>query len=117
MVVFLFPGQGSQFPGMAKDLYEKYDSVKALFDIADDACERDMKALLFDGSADDLKETENAQPAIVLASLAAREALLAEGFVSAGAAGHSLGEYSAMVDAGVLTPEDALRAVAARGEL
>ncbi|RKX91618.1 MAG: [acyl-carrier-protein] S-malonyltransferase [Spirochaetes bacterium] len=117
MVVFLFPGQGSQFPGMAKDLYEKYDSVKALFDIADDACERDMKALLFDGSADDLKETENAQPAIVLASLAAREALLAEGFVSAGAAGHSLGEYSAMVDAGVLTPEDALRAVTARGEL
>jgi len=117
MVVFLFPGQGSQFPGMAKDLYEKYGSVKALFDIADDACGRDMRALLFDGSADDLKETENAQPAIVLASLAAREALLAEGFVSAGAAGHSLGEYSAMVDAGVLTPEDALRAVTARGEL
>jgi [acyl-carrier-protein] S-malonyltransferase len=117
MVVVLFPGQGSQFPGMARDLYDKYESVKTLFKTADKACGRDMKALLFEGSADDLKETENAQPAIVLASLAAREALTAEGFESAGAAGHSLGEYSAMVDAGVLTAEDALRAVTARGQL
>jgi [acyl-carrier-protein] S-malonyltransferase len=107
MVVFLFPGQGSQFPEMAKDLYENYDSVKSLFAMASEACGRDMKSLLFDGSAEDLKETENAQPAIVLASLAAREAMKAEGFESSGAAGHSLGEYSAMVDAGVLTPEDA----------
>jgi [acyl-carrier-protein] S-malonyltransferase len=117
MVVFLFPGQGSQFPEMAKDLYENYDSVKSLFAMASEACGRDMKSLLFDGSAEDLKETENAQPAIVLASLAAREAMKAEGFESSGAAGHSLGEYSAMVDAGVLTPEDALKAVTARGAL
>ena len=117
MVIFLFPGQGSQFPGMSKDFYEKYDSVKTLFTRASDACGRDMKSLLFEGSAEDLKATENAQPAIVLASLAVREALLAEGFESAGSAGHSLGEYTAMVDAGVLSAEDALRAVTARGEL
>ncbi len=115
MVVFLYPGQGSQFPGMAKDLYEKYDSVKDLFKQASDACDRDMKTLLFDGSDEDLKATENAQPAIVLASLAARVALKIEGFESAGVAGHSLGEYTAMVDAGVLSIEDALKAVSARG--
>ncbi len=115
MVVFLFPGQGSQFPGMARDLFEKYASVKELFSLASEACGRDMKALLFDSEADTLKETENAQPAIVLASLAARAGLEAEGVISGGAAGHSLGEYSAMVDAGVLTPFDALKAVSARG--
>lgn len=116
MVVFLFPGQGSQSPGMAEDLYDSYDEVKELFSLASDACGRDMKALLFESDADALKETENAQPAIVLASLAAREALKARGLVSGGAAGHSLGEYSAMVDAGVLSPEAALKAVSARGE-
>ena len=115
MVAFLFPGQGSQFPGMAKDLYEKYASVKTLFSKASEACDRDMAALLFEGSAEDLKATENAQAAIVLASLAAREALTAEGIVSQTCAGHSLGEYSALVDAGVLSAEDALKAVSARG--
>ena len=117
MVVFLFPGQGSQSPGMAKDLYDEYEGVKALFSKADEACGMDMKGLLFDGTADELKATENSQPAIVLASLAVREALRAEGFESSGAAGHSLGEYSALVDAGVLTADDALRAVTARGKL
>ncbi len=115
MVTFLFPGQGSQTPGMAKDLFDRYNSVKDLFAMADEACGRDMKNLLFDSNADFLKETENAQPAIVLASLAARLAMITEGFESAAAAGHSLGEYSAMVDAGVLTAEEALKAVSARG--
>jgi [acyl-carrier-protein] S-malonyltransferase len=100
---------------MASDLYDRYDAVKHLFDLASGACGRDMKKLLFEGTEDQLKETENAQPAILLASLAALEALKAEGYESAGAAGHSLGEYSAMVDAGVLTAGDALKAVAARG--
>ena len=113
--VFLFPGQGSQEPGMAKDLFESYESVKALFRMASEACGKDMEALLFEGSAEDLKATENAQAAIVLASLAAKEALRTEGFESSGAAGHSLGEYTALVDAGVLSAEDALRAVTARG--
>ncbi|PIE04319.1 MAG: [acyl-carrier-protein] S-malonyltransferase [Spirochaetales bacterium] len=115
MVVFLFPGQGSQFSGMARDLYEKYSTVRDLFSLASDACERDMKALLFEGSEEELKDTANAQPAIVLASLAAREALRVEGVESEGAAGHSLGEYSAMVDAGVLSAADAFKAVSARG--
>ena len=114
-IIFFFPGQGSQFPGMAKDLFERYDAVKALFVQASEACGRDMKALLFDGSEEDLKDTQNAQPAIALASLASREAMAAEGFESAGAAGHSLGEYSALVDAGVLSPAAALKAVSARG--
>ena len=115
MVIFLYPGQGSQYPGMAKDFYEKYDGVKELFALASEACGRDMKSLLFDGSEDDLKDTGNAQPAIVLASLASRAAMNAEGLESSGAAGHSLGEYSALVDAGVLSPENALKAVSARG--
>lgn len=115
MVVFLFPGQGSQSPGMGKDLFDKYEGVRNLFEQASDACGRDMKALLFDGSDEDLKATENAQPAIMLASLAAREALLVQGIESSGAAGHSLGEYTAMVDAGVLSPVDAFKAVSARG--
>ncbi len=113
--VFLFPGQGSQEPGMAHDFFQRYDAVKELFAMASDVCGRDMKALLFGGTDEELKATENSQPAIVLASLAARAALAEEGMESAGAAGHSLGEYSALVDAGVLGAEDALRAVAARG--
>lgn len=113
--VFLYPGQGSQTPGMARDLFDRYEAVKELFQRAGEATGRDMAALLFEGSDEDLKATENSQPAITLASLAAREALAIEGIVSAGAAGHSLGEYSALVDAEVLTAEDALVAVAARG--
>jgi [acyl-carrier-protein] S-malonyltransferase len=100
---------------MASDLYERYESVKKLFSMASDVCGRDMKRLLFEGSEDELKETDNAQPAIVLASLAALEAMTAEGYLSVGSAGHSLGEYTAMVDAGVLSREDALKAVTARG--
>lgn len=114
--IFFFPGQGSQFPGMAKDLYERYSPVKALFEEASDACRRDMKALLFESDADELKDTKNAQPAILLASLAARAALAEEGLESTGAAGHSLGEYTALVDAGVLSVEDGFKAVSARGE-
>ncbi len=114
--VFLYPGQGSQFPEMAADLYERYEPVKSLFERASDVCRTDMAALLFNGSEVELKATENAQTAIVLASLAAREALAVEGIESDAAAGHSLGEYSALVDAGTLSAEDALLAVSARGK-
>ena len=114
--VFLYPGQGSQFPGMAADLFERYESVKSLFERASDVCRTDMADLLFSGTDDQLKATENAQTAIVLASLASREALAAEGIHSDAAAGHSLGEYSALVDAATLTAEDALLAVSARGK-
>jgi len=117
MVVFLYPGQGSQFPGMAGDFYDSYKEVRDFFETASDACGKDMKTLLFEGSADDLKATENAQAAIVTASIASRIVLNAEGLDSGGCAGHSLGEYSALADAGVLSAGDALKAVTTRGIL
>jgi len=116
MVVFLYPGQGSQFSGMAKDFYEEYQEVRDLFVLASDACGKDMAKLLFEGSEEELKATENAQAAIVLASLASRKVLELKGLTSGGCAGHSLGEYSALVDAGVLSAGDALKAVTFRGQ-
>ena len=115
--IFLYPGQGSQFSGMAADLFDRREAVRELFAEASEACGRDMKALLFEGSEDELKATENAQPAIVLASLAARAVMADAGLESTGAAGHSLGEYAALADAGVLSVSDALKAVSARGRL
>ena len=115
--IFLYPGQGSQFTGMAADLFERSAKVRELFADASDVCGRDMRALLFEASEDELKETENAQPAVVLASLAAWAVMADAGFESTGAAGHSLGEYAALVDAGVLSAADALKAVSARGSL
>lgn len=115
--IFLYPGQGSQFSGMAADLFDRREAVRELFAEASESCGRDMKALLFEGSEDELKATENAQPAIVLASLAARAVMADAGLESTGAAGHSLGEYAALADAGVLRVSDALKAVSARGRL
>ncbi len=117
MIVFLFPGQGAQSPGMALDLYDRYASVRDLFVLASDVCGRNMKKLLFESSESDLKNTLNAQIAVVLASMAAREALRVKGIESDGASGHSLGQYSAMADAGVLDLEDVFRAVNARGRI
>lgn len=113
----LFPGQGAQYPGMGKDLWDRYDSVKTLFQKASDSSGKNMEKLLFEGSEEDLKATENTQIAITLVSLSVRACLQEEGLISSAAAGVSLGEYSAMVDTGILTEEDAFQLVVKRGDI
>ncbi len=114
---FLFPGQGAQFPGMVKDFWEHYSEVKSLFEKASDFLGRDMKALLFEGSEQELKETVNTQVAVTLANLSVLRALHAENIHSDCAAGFSLGKFSAMADAGILSEEDVLSLVVKRGEI
>ncbi len=114
----LFPGQGSQYVGMGKDLVEAYPRARELFERADDALGFALSRLCFEGDAETLTATKNAQPAILLHSVAAARVLREEaGVEPAIAAGHSLGEYSALVAAGVLDEIDALRIVRRRGEL
>ena len=115
-VAIMFPGQGSQSPGMGKDLSEKFPVARQVFEEADDALGFAISRLCFEGPAEDLQLTENTQPAILTVSVAAFRALTEAG-VSAPAfvAGHSLGEYSALVAAGVLSLSDAVRTVRARG--
>lgn len=116
-IALLFPGQGAQYPGMGKDLWDRYAGVKALFEKASDTAGKDMEALLFRGSEEDLKATENTQIAITLVNLAVRACLAEEGVSSCCAAGVSLGEYAAMVDTGILSEEDAFRLVVKRGDI
>jgi [acyl-carrier-protein] S-malonyltransferase len=115
-VAFIFPGQGSQSVGMGKDLSERFPEARAVFDAADAALGERLSALCFEGPEEALKLTANTQPAILTVSLAAH-AVFAARFTQAPAfvAGHSLGEYSALVAAGSLSLADAVRAVRARG--
>lgn len=119
-IAFLFAGQGAQQIGMGQDLYEAYEPVRALFDRADAAVPFDLKRICFEGPEEELRRTDVSQPAIVVCSLAALEALKAElgGKLPAVAcaAGLSLGEYSALAFAGALPLEDALALVIARGK-
>ncbi len=112
-IAFVFPGQGSQKTGMGKDLYDNFEASKKIFDEAGEALGFDLKKVCFEGPEDRLKLTEIAQPAILTASIAALAALDKE---PALAAGHSLGEYSALVCAGVLRFSDAVRLVNKRGK-
>ncbi|HUK52250.1 MAG TPA: ACP S-malonyltransferase [Candidatus Binatia bacterium] len=112
---FLFPGQASQYPGMGRELYEKFASSRAVFDAADRALDFSISRLCFEGTEDDLKLTENTQPAMVTVSIAAFRALEEAGISPAMVAGHSLGEYSALVAAGSLDFVDAVRLVRQRG--
>lgn len=118
-LAFIFPGQGAQAVGMAKDLHEAYPAVRALYDRAAKAVPFDLRKISFEGPEDELKRTDVSQPAIVLASLAALEALKAElgGTLPAVKVtlGLSLGEYTALAFAGALPVEDALNLVIARG--
>jgi len=114
---FLFPGQGAQFPGMALDLLESgSEGVKALFSLASEIFGKDMEALLRNSTPEELKPTDIAQPAITLASLAAMVYLAEKGLKPAGAAGFSLGEYSALAAAGVISEKDCLYLVNERGK-
>ena len=112
---FLFPGQGSQYAGMGRELSGIYPAARAVFEQADAALEWPLSRLCFEGPEEDLKQTENTQPAVLAASLAAAAALDGEGARPDFVAGHSLGEYSALVAAGALTLPDALRLVRRRG--
>lgn len=113
---FLFPGQGSQFAGMGKTLAESFPEAKAVFDEADHALGFSLTKLCFEGPDEDLKLTENTQPALLTVSVAAFRVLEAQGFTPAVVAGHSLGEYSALVAAGALRFSDAVKLVRKRGQ-
>ena len=112
---FLFPGQGSQFAGMGKSLADSYPEAARVFEEADDALGFSLSRLCFEGPEEELKLTENTQPALVAVSSAAYAVLRSRGFVPDYVAGHSLGEYSALVAAESLTLTDALRLVRKRG--
>ena len=112
---FLFPGQGSQFPGMGKSLADSYAAARQTFEEADEALGFSLSKLCFEGPEDQLKLTENTQPALVAVSTAAFRVLHEKGIAFDYVAGHSLGEYSALVAAGSLAFGDALRVVRKRG--
>ncbi len=115
-IAFLFSGQGSQAVGMMKDLYEQYACVKEVFDEADEALGFSMTELIAKGPEEDLRLTYNTQPAILTASVAAMKVLNENGVFPDVAAGHSLGEYSALVCAGAMNFADAVRTVRKRGQ-
>jgi [acyl-carrier-protein] S-malonyltransferase len=114
-IAFLFPGQGSQTVGMGRDLAERFAVARETFAEADEACGFALSKLCFEGLEEDLKLTENTQPAIMTVSVAAMRVLAEHGVTPVLAAGHSLGEWSAHVAAGTLKFADAVRAVKARG--
>lgn len=116
-VAFMFPGQGSQAVGMGEEFYQTYPQVETLFSQANDLLNKDIKKIMFTGPKETLTETENAQPALLLTSIAIHQILIGEGVQPEMAVGHSLGEYSALVAAGALSIEDALPLVATRGRL
>jgi [acyl-carrier-protein] S-malonyltransferase len=114
---FLFPGQGSQAIGMAKDLHEEYDFVREIFDMVDEITKSHISKLCFEGPMEDLTLTVNLQPAVTAVNLSCLSVLEKEGVTPVVSAGHSLGEYSALRASGVLSSEDTLRLVFKRGEL
>ena len=112
---FLFPGQGSQAPGMGRELAERYPAARAVFDQADEALGFPLSQLCFEGPAEDLRLTKNTQPAILTVSVATHAVLQEKGIQASYVAGHSLGEYSALVAAGSIAFADAVRLVRKRG--
>ncbi|REK53906.1 MAG: [acyl-carrier-protein] S-malonyltransferase [Thermobacillus sp.] len=114
-IAFVFPGQGAQAVGMGKDAYDASPAARAVFERADSALGFALSRIIFEGPEDELRQTENTQPALLTVSAALLE-LIAGRVRPDYVAGHSLGEYSALVAAGVLSFEDAVRAVRLRGE-
>ncbi|MCB0281117.1 MAG: ACP S-malonyltransferase [Calditrichae bacterium] len=114
---FIFPGQASQYVGMAKDLYEKFDLAKEYFETANKIMELDLADICFNGPEDQLKQTFITQPAIFVHSVIVARLLENKNVKPVAVAGHSLGEYSALVAAGVLTFENGLKLVKERSRL
>lgn len=115
-IAFLFPGQGSQYVGMGKDLYSKYESFKKIFDEAEKILNFKLKQVIFEGPIEKLKQTQFTQPAIFTTSVACREILREKGINAEIVAGHSLGEYTALFAAGSLTLAEALKLVQKRSQ-
>ena len=117
-IAFLFPGQGAQSVGMGKDLYNNFESAKSVFDTADKVLGKSITTLCFEGPEDALKQTVNTQPCIVTMSIAALEALKSQLDIKPDfVAGHSLGEYCAMYEAGVMSLDTTLKAIQKRADL
>jgi len=114
-VAFVFPGQGAQSVGMGKDIYDAVPTSREIFETADRVLGFDLSTMIFEGPDAELKQTFNTQPALLATSIAYLEALRVKGIQADYVAGHSLGEYSALVAAEVLTFEDAIATVRARG--
>lgn len=116
-IALLFPGQGSQVVGMGNDLYQEYDYVREIFDMADEVTKSPISRLCFKGPMEDLTLTVNLQPAVTTVNLACLAVLQKEGIHASITAGHSLGEYSALVAGEVASYEDTLKLVFERGRL
>ena len=112
---FLFPGQGAQVVGMGKDIYEKYEEAKKVYDEASNISGLDVKKLCFEGPEEELNKTENTQIAILTTSLAILEVLKANGITADMATGLSLGEYGALIYAGIISFEDGIKLIQKRG--
>ncbi len=115
--LFLFPGQGAQYPGMGKDFHDANAEVRALFELASEVSKIDLRKLIFEGTEDDLKRTVNTQLSVALIDRAASLMLRNRGIAPSGAAGFSLGEWPALAEAGVLEEAEMFRLLKIRGEL